>query len=345
MKRLNRELGGLFKRGISFLDEIEKNERVALVYDTDVDGIASASLVLLALKRMGKEIKGTIPLTFETAKKLSSITRRFDRVITVDVPTDLIEKQLKKIKSKMLIIDHHPGSDLNSKDVVFVNPRLEDPEIYQPTSYIAYKMLLRFVRDRKWVAVLGTVGDYGIEDCRDLVKIKDKKSVRKTVFGKAAMLATGSIAIWGPEKTLEFFLLSKNLKELARNKKIILADKKFEGELKINEASFKRNLEVHGRLMMSKIKPKYRGVGSALINRLSTENPEKILILFEDVDNKYRIHGRNQTGRIHVGKLFKKLCGGGGHREAGAGTVKKKEINRFKEELLRELANFKGKGR
>jgi len=332
----------LFQNGIDFIKKIEEKERVVLVYDTDVDGIVSAVLVLEAIEKIGKKIKKSVPMGFGDVEKMKNKLKRFDVIITVDVPIDLIEKYIMGLGKKMLIIDHHPGRDLNSEKIVLVNPRLENPEIYQPASYIAYKMFEDVIKEKKWIAVLGTVGDMGIDDCRDLVKIKNKRNVWRSKFGEAAMLLTASIAVFGPKKTLEILTNSKSLKEIFKNRKIIFASNEFDKELKRCEKEFEKNLEVHGEILISKIKPKYKAVCSALITKLATEIPEKMVFVFEDKGKIMRIHGRNSIGKVDVGTIFRRLGIGGGHREAGAGTIDKKDENKFKIRILRELKDFSG---
>ncbi|MEM7821666.1 MAG: DHH family phosphoesterase [Candidatus Aenigmatarchaeota archaeon] len=325
-----------------FVEDIGE-EKVALVYDTDVDGVVSAALILIVFKKMGKKIKKSIPMGFGDIERLKTRLKRFEKIITVDVPIDLIEKHLLDIEKKMLIIDHHPGKDLTSEKIILINPRMESPKIYQPTSYVVYKMFKNLLKDKKWAAAVGTVGDLGVENCKDLVKINSKKNIWKSKFGKAAMLLGASISVLGPEKTLQILLNSRNLEELVKNKKMISASKKFDQELERCEKEFEKNLESYGRILVSKIKPRYRGVCSALITKLSIENPENIIFVFEDKKNIIRIHGRNGSGEVDVGKLFRELKIGGGHEKAGAGNIDKKDEEKLKSEILSKLTVFMDK--
>jgi single-stranded DNA-specific DHH superfamily exonuclease len=339
--KILKKLEKLFQIGIDFIKNIDKKEKVVLIHDNDVDGVASAALMLTAIEKMGKKIDKVISLVFD-AKKMGKKLKRFEKIITADVPIDLIEKYLLVLGKKMLIIDHHPGRDLNSEKIVMINPRLENPEIYQPTSYVVYKMFKDLIKEKKWIAILGTVGDMGIDDCKDLVKIKNKKNVWKSKFGKASMLVSASISVFGPEKTLEFLMNSKSLDGIIRNKKIILASREFKREFKRCKNEFRKNLEINDKILISKIKPRYKGVCSALITKISTENPEKIIFIFEDKGKVIRIHGRNSIGKVNIGELFRELKIGGGHEKAGAGTISKNDENELKIKILRKLKDFSG---
>ena len=341
MKALKR-LEDLFQKGIEFIKNIKDEEKVVLVYDSDADGLASAVLVLSAIEKIGKKIKKAMPMSFGDIEKSKTKLKKFEKIITVDVPVDLIEKHLLTLKKDMLIIDHHLGRDLNSERIVLVNPRIENPEIYQPTSYVAYKMFKDLVEDKKWVAVVGTLGDLGIDDCKDLVKVKDKKNVWNSKFGKVAMFLTAGIAVFGPEKSLRILLSSKNSEELIKNREMVNVKKEFDREMKRCEREFKENLEEYDKILMSKIKPRYKTVCSALITRIATKNPEKMVFIFEDKGKVIRIHGRNSIGRVDIGGLFRELGIGGGHEEAGAGSINKKEERKLKFELLEKLKIFSG---
>lgn len=348
MKKLKRNLSELIEKEVQFLLKIKPKDRVALIYDNDVDGVSSAAIALAGLKKLKV---GNIEIAhkdWKVANRLSSFIRRFDKGIVLDIPTPVIEKELKKIKNDLLVIDHHPSKDVSSKNVVYINPRLKRKEVYQPVSYLTYKIFSKVanMKDEEWLAVIGTVGDHGFEDCKDLLKkylkIKKKEEVWETKLGKAAMLINSSIAVLDAEEILEILTSVKDLEELRKNKKIIFASRKFEEEFGRAKLEFKKNLEIYVdfNLIFSKIKPRFSRIGSTLSTYLATKYPNRLIIILEELNGNYKIHGRMENGRVHVGELLKKLCGGGGHREAGAGVVKENGLNEFKSNLTKELGRF-----
>lgn len=323
--------------GNRFIEKIG-NEKVVLIYDSDVDGVASASLLIHAIDKLGKKVDKTLPCGWWNVENIKKILKGFDKVITVDVPVDLIKRNFLEECKEMLIIDHHPCDDLNSENIVLINPRLEKPTIYQPTSYVVYKMF-KFLKKYKWLAILGTIGDFGVDDCKDLVKVKDKKSIWKSKYGKASLLLTSGISILGPEKVLEILLNSQSLKDLVSCRDIKNAVREFEKELRRTKKEFEKNLEVHGDVWISHVKPKYGNICSALITQLSTKNPEKIILIFKE-NERVKIHGRCGSRKVDIGRLFRDLKIGGGHEAAGAGFIDKKEKNKVKIEILRKLKDF-----
>lgn len=348
MKKLKRKVSELLEREVQFLLEIKPKDKVLLVYDNDVDGVSSAAIALSGLKKL--KIKN-VKLFYkgrDVTTDLKDLTKNFDKGIILDVPTPLIENELKKVKIDLLVIDHHIATDVNSKNIVYINPRLKKKEIYQPVSYLTYKVFSKIIdiEDKEWLAVVGTVGDYGFEDCKDLLKkylkIKKKEEIWKTKLGKTAMVINSSIAVLGSKETLEILTSTKGLEEFGKSRKVNFALKKFEEEFERTKIEFKENLEIYVdfKLIFSKIKTKFPRIGSTLSTYLATKHPSKFIIILEELNGKYKIHGRMENGKVNVGKLLKKLCGGGGHREAGAGTIKKEELNFFKSNLTKELGKF-----
>jgi single-stranded DNA-specific DHH superfamily exonuclease len=348
VENLKRKLSEFFGKEVKFLLKIKPKDRVILIYDNDVDGISSAAIALAGLKKLGIKNVKMFHKGRDGITNIRDSTRRFTKGIILDVPTRLIEDELKKTKKDLLVIDHHIANDVSSKNIVYINPRLKKREIYQPVSYLTYKIFSKVVdvKDKEWLAVVGTVGDYGFEDCKDLLKkylkIKKKEDIWGTKLGKTAMMINSSIAVLGSEKSLNILASSKDVDMFRKNRKIIFAVKEFEREFAREKIEFKKNLEIYVDfdLFFSKIKTRFFRIGSTLSTYLATKYPDKIIILLEELNGNYKVHGRLESGKINIGKLFEKLCGGGGHREAGAGTIKKKELNEFKSNLTKELGRF-----
>lgn len=342
-RKQKRNLNKLFEKGCEFLKNI-KNEKVALVYHKDVDGICSCILFSIALKKLGIEV-ATVPTVYRKfAKTIRSL--KFDKLIVVDI--GMSQEFALLFKKPVLIIDHHLiKEDINSDRIIFINPRFEEAEIYQPASYISYKFLSKIVdlEDREWLAVLGTISDYGFEDCKDLIKkhvdlnsIKTKDELlEKTKFGKAATALTAAMIEFGVEKAMKILLISKNLDEILENENIKNVSVRHKALFEKYEKEFWENSETIGEIIFSIIKPSKEGIASNVVNEVSRKNPNKIILLFEELDDKYNIDARCQSGRIHLGKLMEKTCGGGGHRNAAGGLIKKSDLEDFKNRVMKEL--------
>lgn len=347
MKKLKRNLNNFFEKGTNFLKQIKPSDKLVLIYHTDVDGIVSAAICSATLKKMGIKISKILPMGIEKFnKKIAHEIKNFDFAIVLDIS---IEKKIKTSKN-ILIVDHHPTKNFSNKKIVHINPRFVNPEIYQPVSYIMYKFFENVldVRQWEWLAVLGTVGDYGFEDCKNLlekwINIRQKSELLKNNFGKAAGLVNGAIYFSGFEKTLQILISSKGLSDLSKNKEIVSANKKYAKVFKEAEKNFWKNAEtIKNFLIYSEIDKKYKELSSTLATKLASENPSKLIIIVEK-NQKYKIHARYEEGKMHVGKLMKKcsvgLGRGGGHRESAGASVAKSKMNIFRQRLIKEITGF-----
>jgi len=335
-----------FERFENFLHSLKFTDRIFLIFDKDVDGVSSGVVTLKAFSKFGIKFTEIIP-NFFVEKKFVDL-KNFDAGVIVDVPTPAIEKFLCRTRKKILVIDHHPSKDVQSKNIFYINPMLIRKELYQPTSYTAYKLFSNFVNmeKEKWMAIVGTVGDYAFEDVKDLlqnkIKMKDKRNIWRTEYGRAATRLNAAIALYGPEKSFEILKTCTSLKNFFANKKIEDAHKKFSKEFWEANIKVKRNSEFYPfiNLIFAQVQPKYARITSALTSKISTEHHNTLVILAEKSGKKYRIHGRMQNGMIHVGDLLKNF-GGGGHRNAGACVIPAKDLPKFKEKLMQILKEKK----
>jgi len=330
-----KNLEKIFSKGKDFIFNIKPQERILLVFHQDVDGICSAAIAFFALQRLGLK-PAAISVDVENWKKILKIKKNFEKLIFLDLQIPEVEKNKKKI----LIIDHHIPR-IKTKNLI--NPRILNKKVYQPASYVAYKFFSNFVdiRDKEWIAVLGTIADYGFEDCRDLlnkwIKVKKKENVWRTKFGKAAILLYNAAIEIGFENAFKILLKSKNLKSLSKNKKIKKANKRFEKYYKQKMKEFWKNVEKieKANLIFCVMKKLKKRVGSIIVTKLSRKYPDKTILLLTKKGKFYKIHARG--GKVNLGKLLEKMGVGGGHEKAAGGIIKKNELQIFKKRLFKEL--------
>lgn len=352
MKKLKRNLNKLFEKGKKFILNIRPWEKISIFYHKDLDGLTSAVFTNLLLDSIGVSTIKVIPLKPRDETFLFKEMKKCDKAIILDVPLNRLPS------GKILYIDHHPMKDFNSKNIVYINPRLDFPEIYQPVCYLTYKLISEIINIKKyeWLAVLGTIADYGYDDCRDLlgkwVKVKNKDDIWNTIFGKVAIKINGSFYYLKENEILKIVTSAKNIGGLNKNKKIYLAWKKYKKIYLTAKKEFYKNKEEvkKANLIISTISGNNKVyTGSSIATELSRKYPDNILIVIEKLRDFYRIHAREQSGKIHMGKLMK-TCSkgigmGGGHREAAASSIRleKNKLDLFKKRLIENLTDFSTK--
>ncbi len=340
------KINDMFAEGKKFLENLKPSDSLILVHHKDADGSYSAAIISIAMKRMGKKIDKIVTGTTEKSDEIVKAIKKYDKAIIVDIGIDLLFKELNKMEKEILYIDHHLTVDEKlSKKIVYINPRLEDEKIYQPATYVVYKFFSQLVgiSDKEWLAVIGTVGDYGYEDCRDLLdryfKVADKRDMWKTKYGKAVIVTVGAATGIGFGSLLKILIGSNNLEELVGNKKIKSGYKRYEKLYEDAKKLFWKNVEKFDdvNLMFSVISNDIKRVGSAIATETATKYPDKIIFLLEKTDNFYKIHARHQKGTINLGKLLREMGVGGGHGPAAGGKIAIKDLDSFKERVIKEL--------
>ena len=336
-----------------FLENIRSDDKVALIYHTDMDGVCSAALVYNIFKKINKKYDKNISIyksfsgSYDNIENILKETKDYDITIIVDIAFDGEVEPDRKI----LLIDHHlVKKDMNSKNLVFINPRKENPEIYQPASYLVLKLsqIIADSKDVEYISALGTAGDMGFKDCMDLMgtwtNAKKAEEIFHTKIGQVSHKLWGASYELGIERILDIILETKNLEELEKNEDVKKSFRIFNKEFEKGKEQFWNNSETFGNVIFSKIKPHYKRLGSPIINSISFEKPEKIIFLLEDREDVYKISVRYQNVRnhenLHLGILMKECCNGGGHRPAAGGSIKKEGYEVFKKRILTYLKKF-----
>lgn len=342
------KLSEMFAKGNGFLEELKPSDKVILVHHKDADGSYSAAITLIALKRLGKRVSKVVTGTTEKSEAILKAIKNYNKVIIVDIGIDILFKDLNKLDKEILYIDHHlPVDEKLSDKIVYINPRLERADIYQPATYVVYKFFSELVdiSDKEWLAVIGTIGDYGYEDCRDLldkyIKVKDKREMWETKYGMAVIETVGAATEIGFDNLVDILVSAESFEELVKNKKIKAAYKIYLKKYNYAKKMFWKNAERFDEvnLIFSVLSSNVERVGSAIATETSTKYPDKIIFLLERIDDFYKIHARYQKGKINLGKMLRDMGVGGGHGPAAGGKIKVKELINFKKSLLKEVSS------
>lgn len=329
----------MFSLGKTFIDRIDTSKKNLLIFHRDGDGYCSGAIFLSAMEKLGKRecfdtspsINSEVESTFK-----DGAASGYDKIVILDVDVPYLKSDFEKFKGEILIIDHHTIREDFGENVIYINPRLDDEKLYQPVSYVVYKMLSSFIsmKDVEWVSVLGTVSDFAFEDCKDLLSnhldITKKDEIPSTHEWKVSKMLYSAIILDVPG-IIDVLLKHNSLNELENDDVIKSAFKKFEEEQARVEEDFWNNAEKFDNVIISRIVPRYKRVASSISTKVSLENKDKIILVLEKVDDMYKISARYQNGGVHLGKLMEKCCiSGGGHMNAAGGIIQIEDYESFK---------------
>lgn len=345
-----------FKR---FVRAIRKDEKVALFFDTDPDGVCSAVIIAKSIERMrGRKVdyaQGISHKKSEISPRLLSRLRRqrVRHIIFTDYSLDQRLPELKRMEqfANILILDHHKIYHRNlGENTVMVKPQLFSTiEASQYcSSKLAYDLFSEMVdlSDLDWVSVIGLIADSNYRTWKGFCnKTFRRHGIRGTKpFETPLGMLSNLMAyfdIFRGGKVVPLFrmvyrarsyhdLLNSELAEVKKLKSYI--DKHIQG---FDEIAYKSRSSY-----VLCIRPRLR-IGSIVSTAISMRRPDKTIVVVQEMGATVHVSARRQDFKVPVNELLEKACRGipnataGGHIPAAGATFPSKYFARFYANLLR----------
>jgi single-stranded DNA-specific DHH superfamily exonuclease len=329
-----------------FLDGITKKDKVAIVSHIDLDGISSAIFLQEILNSKGIKPK-ILGFTEYSAGMFSKFLKEFkNKKITKIFMSDIAEESdyenFEKLKNEfsVFLIDHHP-SENKTKDKVLKT------KSEHCAAWIIYNLGSKITNLEKWktlvCATMITEFSYNNENNFNFLKQNfpdlNKDNLMDSEPGNLSETINAGITYFkGNERKIFDLVLKGKTKKLEKYHKII------QKEIQNLIDEFKKKAEFYPEknLYFYYAKPKF-SLTSAVATILSLEFNDKTIIIASDVkdDNNFiKVSSRNQSGKVNLNELMKKGIAGlenasaGGHIMASAGRFLKKDLEKFKQNIL-----------
>ncbi|HDD72660.1 MAG TPA: DHH family phosphoesterase [Candidatus Aenigmarchaeota archaeon] len=284
-----------------------------------------------------------------------------DVILFLDIPADQEYDKIKTIlervpETKIAILDHHIFErNMNHIGILHINPRFRDKRVYIPASYIVYRIIERLglnVKPLIWIACMGIIGDYGVEDCIDIIEeckmdyphlLKGDPMRSRLSDGAKIISSTVTLkGLKGAEICLDILKKCSTYEDFIRIKKLREWRNIVDEEIKSLIDGFEREKEVYEPVIFYKITTRL-SLTSVISTILSERYPDSIVVIRKKSGSQWKISVRNQSGEYNVGEIVKKsvqgIGSGGGHEKAAAGIVSKWRV--FKKRLLDEVGKYK----
>lgn len=352
----------VLERFDEFIRKISKDDKIALFFDPDPDGITGGVILAKAIKRIrGKEIDlilfqehGDLRIKDENIDRLER--NGIKKVFMVDLCVDQYPEQIYKIAefAELCIIDHHKVyKDMNSGNILHIKPQMMDEE--NPVAYVAAKLTYDIfsrhtdLEDLDWLAAIGIIGDAGTKRWLDFIhkvcaryKINKEKLLESRIGNAMRLIA--SAPEFGFEAIDECFEVVYHSRSMEGIEKSSLVNYReiISKELFKFRKDYRKNAERHDDVVFYFFKSKYK-IGSTLSTRISFKEPSNTIIVIEEiVGHKYlHISFRRQDMEVKVNDLATEATknlpegSGGGHVPAAGGRIRKEDLEKFKENVLR----------
>lgn len=362
----------MIEKGANFIKSC--NEKTVLIYDIDGDSIGSAVIVAKTIERLFGYVPQAFIISHDLFavdkgifKKIND--KKIKNIIIVDIAVDEEPKYILEIakKSKVLVIDHHQiRNNLNKFDnILYVNPFFWKSKI-EPFKYCTSKITydicskLADIDDLAWLAGLGIINDYCGEEWKEFLNIIYKKYpiLKKgnepysfdSNFGMIDHMITSGYyhsGNRGGKIAYEACIEASSPLDIleARTSKARVL-KKFHEEVQ-KEISFivdnwKSYAEIHEdkKLIFLELKTKF-AIKSPISTILSIRNPGYTFIILRRSGNFVSVSLRRNDGKVDCGRLAKlatkdfENAGGGGHAPAAGASIMVKDLEKFKEKILK----------
>lgn len=328
---------------------LQKTKNPLFFFDDDIDGLASFLLLRRYLGRgKGVAIKSSPVLDTSFVRKVKEYLP--DKLIILDKP-DVSQEFVHESSVPIIWIDHHMPVKREGP-IEYFNPRLEDNDVYLPTSYFCYLVTKKDL----WIAMAGIIGDWYIPEFTDefckqypdlLQNPKDPGDVLyHSTFGKIikimAFLLKGKTSAVNQHISILTRVETpyEILNQTTSQAKFLY--KRFE---KVNK-QYKTILEKamafksKGKVLLF-ICPEYNmSFTGDLANELSYNMPDKIIVVGRKKGDYIRLSLRSKKQKINqvLKKALEDIDGhGGGHEYACGANVHRNEINIFIEKFSKLL--------
>ncbi|MBU0461957.1 MAG: DHH family phosphoesterase [Nanoarchaeota archaeon] len=360
MKIENKEVIEKFK---DFISSIDVDDNVAILHDTDMDGMTAAVLVKKGLEEIGIDVKMHLPKRHGERAVTTSFMQILQEndisvLICVDLPLESYESINLLQEMKVLVIDHHPVE----KDYSHINNLLViKPDMLQstldPSRICSANIVYSLFSERTnmdaydWIAALGIMADATYPAEKEFVdavlkryNARLKEDIFDTELGKAASYGTYADCVGTDEaydKLFNALDTASNHKELIEKLKEFAPIAKEVNRI-VNAFDKKKEVikDIRSGLIFYEIKTKHR-VNSIVSNIIShKKTPKMTLIVAEQVGDIMKISCRRQDMKLHAGEMMRHCVSGlensngGGHMPAAGATVMKKDYETFKKRVI-----------
>jgi oligoribonuclease NrnB/cAMP/cGMP phosphodiesterase (DHH superfamily) len=314
----------MLKKAVDFLKK-NGNKKTIIIYDTDGDGIGAAAILTKTFKKLFRKTPKAIPANHELLYINENMfqyikNKKFEMVITVDIPADENPKFILELakKTKVLVIDHHQvRKNLNKiKNITHINPCLWKPwKDFMKRIYRKYPML------KNKLKLLNDIITSGYLYSR----------TKYSKIGYDACLEASSPIDILKAKTPS----SKKLKKIYNS---------VEREINLTMKDWKKNAEIieNKKLIILKLNTKF-SINSPISNKISLEKLNYTVIVFKINGKMINVSLRRQDKKVNCGELahlstkYLKNANGGGHIPAAGAHIMAKDWNKFRNKIVNLL--------
>ncbi len=330
-------------------EELDTAKNPLFFYDDDPDGLCSF-LLLYRIHRLGKGVivKAAPKVDAKFLRKVEE--NNPEKIFILDIP--IVEQDfVNEAKKPIFWIDHH--DPLKVKNVKYYNPRKKKPDIYLPTSRMAYQIANN--KNDLWLATVGCLADWHMPNFIDEFIEKypellpEKKDLNDAVYqqpiGKLvrifSFLLKGQlyevnkcIKILSRIKSPDEILEQKTSQGKFLYKRFKHVDEKYQNLIKTAKKKVTKS-----KLLLFFYTENQWSFTADLANELTNLYPDKVVLIARNKSGKMKCSLR---AKFPIKKALEKaLVGidgyGGGHENACGTVVDENDWDKFLKKFKKEI--------
>jgi single-stranded DNA-specific DHH superfamily exonuclease len=346
-------ISGEQKYFFEFLNNLKKKDRVGIVSHTDLDGISSAIIAEKVLKDKKIKPKSFAFINYEKGvfqkvkKKFSA--KKIKKILIFDINIESDYENFKELDQAfdVFVVDHHPSSIASQTNILKTGS-------FDCTTFTLFELLKKDfnLNQLKELVCATMLVEYSFKSDSNFSFMKENypdlilEDIFNSTLGKISSLFSSPITYFGGKAMKAFLVIKKIIKK--RNVNLLLKYKKIiEKEIASTSEKFVKEAEYYPeKNLYFYYSPLKFGVSSIIVSELSSKQPEKTFIFVSDITNKpdfVKVSSRNNSGKIDLNTLMKKgveglkEAMGGGHVAASGASFMKKDLDKFKQNILNAL--------
>lgn len=315
--------------------ELIKKGKISVIHHNDADGICSAALFIILLKKFGNfPVSIFSPKYIEIEKeKIMGFEDEADLIVFLDLAND----EIGTIKKDYFVIDHHPPKAEHQK-MIFDEDHC--------SSYLTFKFCSNYLNFSRyaWIACIGCLADkdmVGFEELKQIA-IQRNKELTNDIFNTMVHFISSARILEeeGVSYALNSLLEASNsdlpttvLGSTPNSEKLVELKRRSIIERNYWLSKFAERAIIDNRFIFFKIKSRLP-IQSYLSGTLANLNQDKICIVLNEQGEYCMVEARTRLDDFDLGEKFREVCTelnaiGGGHKKAAGAKIKSRDIEVF----------------
>ncbi|MBC5793048.1 MAG: DHH family phosphoesterase [Nanohaloarchaea archaeon] len=349
---------------MSYLENVDENDRVVIVHHWDMDGISSSAIISKILEELrgspAEEVTIPAQRSYHLTEKDHELIDDADKLIVLDFNLEADELEELNEQLDVLVVDHHSFD--RKPEVAFVNPRDENEDVYVPCSKICLDIAAEYdlEEELRWIAGLGVIQDFGVDSCPELFErlyenyeqylpkeLSQEELAKNCEYGRYSSVL--NIKPYRDSKhyaklAYEALMSSEDLLELEAQEEYrkvyeVYLEMQDEFNDAVEDYEEEREIDRQKMIIFFELESDFH-ITSSIATNMSTKTPEWIHLVIQRDENEINVSARCQSGRVDLGDLMQKAlpegsreegAEAGGHKKAAGASMKPEYLEEFKE--------------